>query len=75
MTDALCETSRSLSPFLIQHALLLATTSWDLSSLGCVQERPWKARGRRSCLYPKKALKEVVMKISALWMHNMKAGN
>ncbi len=55
MTDALCETSRSLSPFLIQDALLLATTSRDLSSLGCAQERPWKSRGRRSCLYPKKS--------------------
>ena len=45
---------QSFKSSLIQHALLLAITSQTFGSLGYAHERPWKARGARSCLYPQK---------------------
>ena len=54
MTGALCGRIRALSPSPTQHALLPAIMSQAFSSLGCAHERPWKACGARSCLYPQK---------------------
>ena len=54
MTGVFCGRIRALNPSPTQHAPLLVITSQAFSSLGCAHERPWKACGARSCLYPQK---------------------